>query len=185
MVVEGVVLTPLDYSGCCAPLWVLVMAVCVVGLWVTGAMLLCAVPGPLGLVYDGHGGAGGALPLVGVVVAAWHCGHWWWQCAWLGIGQSVPHSCVQRQGLWAWQTVVMGGAGGALRLLSWSHTIKAVGGWWHVSIGQCHVLVHNAWAFRPSGQRRGVGATGGPQSLSSSRHPVVVAIGGSQPGQSM
>ena len=29
-----------------------------------------------------------------------------------------------------------------------------------------------------------MGATGGPQSLSSSRHPVVVAIGGSQPGRS-
>ena len=29
----------------------------------------------------------------------------------------------------------MGGAGGALRLLSWSHTIKVVSGWWHTPIG--------------------------------------------------
>ena len=31
--------------------------------------------------------------------------------------------------------VDMGGAGGALRLLSWSCAIVVVGGWWHVSIG--------------------------------------------------
>ena len=62
------------------------------------------------------------------------------------------------------------------------------GRWWVVTHerwewGDRHcALACNAWAFRPGGQRRGMGATGGPRSSSSLRCPVVVAVGGSQPG---
>jgi hypothetical protein len=126
-------LAPPDCGGGCAPSWVL--AARKVGLSVTGAALLCAVPGPLGPVYNGCGGAGGALPLVGVVVVAWRCGRWWWQRAWLDIGRSAPHSCAQCLGLWARWMVVMGGAGGVLRLLLRSRAIKVVGGWSRVSVG--------------------------------------------------
>ena len=200
-------MAPPDCGGGCALWWALVVAARAVGHWATSAALLCAVPGPLGPVYDGCGGAGGALPLVGVVVVARRCGRWWWQHTWLGIGRSAPRSCVQRLGLWAWWTVVVGGAGGVLRLLSRSRAIEVVGGWSHVSIGngaigvvllhatpgsfdpvdrggewvrlvapdhrrrrgilwllplvgrspvalrlRCRALLHNARAFRPSGQ---------------------------------
>ena len=118
-----------------APSWVLVVAARTVGLLVTGTTLLCAVPGPLGPVYDGCGGAVGALPLVGVVVVARRCGCWWWQRAWLGIGRLALCSCAQHLGLWARRTVVVGGAGGVLRLLSWSRAIEVVGGWSRVSVG--------------------------------------------------
>ena len=64
------------------------------------------------------------------------------------------------------------------------------GRWWVVTRERWEwgdrrrALACNAWAFRPSGQRRGMGVTGGPRSSLSSRRPVVVAVGGSQPGRS-
>ena len=122
---RGLALAPPDCGGGCAPSWVLVVAARMVGLSVTGAALLCTVPGPLGPVYDGCGGAGGALPLVGMVVVARRCGRWWWQHVWLGIGRSAPRSCAQCLGLWARWMVVVGGAGGVLRLLPWSRATSA------------------------------------------------------------
>ena len=45
----------------------------------------------------------------------------------LGIGQSAPHACAQRQGLWAWWTVDVGGVLGVLRSpLPWRHHVVAV-----------------------------------------------------------
>ena len=62
-------------------------------------------------------------------------GRWWLRHVRLGIGQSAPRACAQHQGLWAQQMVDVEGAGGALRLLSQSHTIEVVIGWWRASVG--------------------------------------------------
>ena len=132
---RGVALAPPDCGGGCALWWALVVAARAVGHWATGTVLLCATPGPLGLVDGGHGGCWWCPPIA--VAVARHRGRWW----------VVVHEH------WEW--------------------------------GNRHrALARNAWVFRPGGQRRGMGATGGPRLLSSSWRPVVVAVGGSQPGHS-
>ena len=108
----------------------------------TGATLLCTAPGPLGPVYDG----------MGVLVVPSHWWAWWWWCGIVAIGggsacgwalgnwhRVLVHSA---RGHWAQWTVVMGGAGCALRLLLQSHTIEVVGGWC-VSVGNGAIgIVH-------------------------------------------
>ena len=132
---RGVALAPPDCGGGCVLWWALVVVARAVGHWVTGAMLLCATPGPLGLVDGGCGGCWWCPPIA--VAVARHRGRWW----------------VVARERWEWGD------------------------------RRC-ALARNAWVFRPGGQRRGMGATGGPRSSSSSQRPVVVAVGGSQPGRS-
>ena len=146
----------------------LVVAARKVGLSVTGAALLRAAPGPLGPVYDGCGGAGGALPLVGVVMVARRCGRWWWQRVWLDIGRSAPGTaflCATPGPL----GLVDGGSGGCWRCPPIAVAVARHRGRWRVVAHERwewsdrrRALARNAWAFRPGGQRRGMGATGGP-----------------------
>ena len=83
---RGVALAPPDCSGGCVLWWAFMVAAHAVGHWVIDTARLCAAPGPLGLVYDGCGGAGGALPLVDVVVAARRRDRWLvTACVWLAI----------------------------------------------------------------------------------------------------
>ena len=76
------------------------------------------------LVHDAWALQPGGWWLRGVMLAPPDCGDSFapWRAlvvvarAQLGVGQLAPRSCAQRQGLWAWQTVVWGGALGAVRL---------------------------------------------------------------------
>ena len=69
-ITRGLALAPPDCSGGCALSWVLVVAAHMVGLSVTGAALLCAVPGPWAR----------CTMVVGVLVVP---SHWW--ALWAGI----------------------------------------------------------------------------------------------------
>ena len=108
-------------------------------------------------------------------MAVAHCGGCWWlQRTWLGIGQSALRACVQCQGLWAWWTVDVEGAGGALRLLLQSHTVEVVIGWWCASVGDRAIGVARLCAmpgpFDPV-DREGDGV----QLVALDHHRVVVA----------
>ena len=72
---RGVALAPPDCGGGCTLWWVLVVAVRAVGHWATSAALLCAMPGPLGLVDGGRGGCWWCPPIA--VAVTCHRGRWW------------------------------------------------------------------------------------------------------------
>ena len=107
----------------------LVVAARAVGHWAIGTARLCAAPGPLGLVDSGSGGCAGCAPIAFAVAVS--CRHGCRFAVSCDRCRALVHNtwALQPSGWW------LRGAGGALRSLSWSHTVEVVGWWWCTSVG--------------------------------------------------
>ena len=115
---RGLALAPPDCGGGCTPLWVLVVVARMVRLLVTGAVLLCAVPGLWAR----------CTMVVGVLVVPSHWWAWWW---WHGI-VAVGGGSARGWALGDWHRVLVHNA--------WAF---GPGGWWSwgvlvVSSNCCH-----------------------------------------------